>query len=112
MNDLIGEIQEKLSTRDKLFEKFKPRRLNIDWTIYNEVRNDMKRTIKQKEKQYLEEKLSENIAKPKQICQTLKSVVLPNKKQKWFVIRSLSIAETFKKYYSSLTENLVLKLPK
>ena len=80
MNDLIGEIQEKLSTRDKLFEKFKPRRLNIDWKIYNEVRNDMKRTIKQKEKQYLDEKLSEKIAKPKEICQTLKSVVLPNKK--------------------------------
>ena len=40
----------------------------------------MKRTVKQKKKQYLEEKQSENIAKPKEICQTLKTVVLPNKK--------------------------------
>ena len=31
-------------------------------------------------------------------------------KQKWF--DSVSMAETFKKYYSSLAENLVLKLAK
>ena len=32
------------------------------------------------------------------------------KKQKWFIMDSLSIAETFKKCYSSLAENFVLKL--
>ena len=61
------EIAEKWSTRGKLFEKFKSSRLNIDWEIYKEARNDIQRTIKQKKKQYLEEKLSENIAKPKQL---------------------------------------------
>ena len=61
------EIAEKLSIKDKLFLKFKPSRLNIDWKIYKEARNDIQRTIKQKKKQYLEEKLSENIAKPKQL---------------------------------------------
>ena len=88
----------------------------MDCGIYKEARNDVRRTIKQKKKQYLEEKLSEKIAKPKQLWQTLISLGLSNKKnspsnicskkQKWFVIESLSIAETFKKYYSSLVENL------
>ena len=110
------EIAEKLSIRDKFFKKFKSSRLNVDWEIYKEAKNDVQRTIKQKKKQYLEEKLSEKIAKPKQLWQTLISLGLSNKKnspsnicskkQKWFVIESLSIAETFKKYYSSLAENL------
>ena len=34
------------------------------------------------------------------------------KKQNGLLFDSLSIAETFKKYYSSLAENLVPKLPK
>ena len=57
------EIAEKLSIRDKLFKKFKSSRLNIDWEIYKEARNEVQRTIKQKKKQYLQEKLSENITK-------------------------------------------------
>ena len=59
------QIAVKLSIRDKLFKKYKSSRLNIDCEIYKEARNDVQRTIKQKKKQYLEEKLSENIAKPK-----------------------------------------------
>ena len=61
-----------------------------------------------KKKQYLEEKLSENIAKPKQLWETLKSLALLNKKNSLSNIflknknglsfDSLSIAETFKKY--------------
>ena len=39
------EIAEKLSIRDKLFKKFKSSRLNIDWEIYKEIRNDVQRTI-------------------------------------------------------------------
>ena len=64
------EIAEKLSIRDKLFKKFKSSRLNIDWEIYKEARNEVQRTIKQKKKQYLEVKLSENIAKPKELWRT------------------------------------------
>ena len=68
------------------------------------------------------EKLSEYIAKLKEFWQTLKSLVLPTKKNSPSNIRlknkngllfdSLSIAETSKKNYSSLAENLMLKLPK
>ena len=61
------EIADKLSIRDKLFKKLKPSRLSIDWEIYKEARNEVQKTIKQKKKQYLEETLSENIAKPKEL---------------------------------------------
>ena len=73
------EIAEKLSI-DKLFKKFKSSSLNIDREIYKGARNEDQRTIKQKKKQYLEEKLSENIAEPKQLWQTVKSLGLPNEK--------------------------------
>ena len=66
------EIAEKLSIREKLLKKLNPSRLSIDWEIYKEARNDVQKTIKQKKKTYFEEKLSENIAKPKEIWQTLK----------------------------------------
>ena len=100
----------------------KSSRLNIGSEIYEEARNDIQRTIKQKKKQYLKEKLSENIAKPNEIWQTLKSLGLQNKENSLsdICLRNkndllhdlLSVAETFKKYYSSSAENLVLKLPK
>ena len=115
------EIAEKLSIRDKLFKQFKSSRLKIDWEIYKEAWNEVQGTIKQKKKQYLVEKLSENIAKTKDFWQTLKSLGLPNKKnfpsniclknKNGLLFDSVSIAETFKSYYSSLAENLVLKLP-
>ena len=66
------EIAEKLSIREKLLKKLNPSRLSIDWKIYKEARNDVQKTIKQKKKTYFEEKLSENIAKPKEIWRTLK----------------------------------------
>ena len=94
----------------------------MDQEIYKEERNDIQRTTKQKKKQYLEKKLSENIAKPIELWQTLKSLGLPNKKnspsniflknKNDLLFDSLSVAETFKKYYSSSAENLALKLPK
>ena len=95
-----------ISIRDKLFKKFKSSRLNIDWEIYKEARNDVQRTIKQKKKRCFEEKLSENIAKPKELWQTLKSLGLPSKKnsplsvclknKNGLLFEALSIAETFK----------------
>ena len=59
---------------------FKSSRLSIEWEIYNKARNDVQRTIKHKKNQYLKEKLSENVAKPKEIWLKLKSLGLPNKK--------------------------------
>ena len=105
-----------------LIKKSISRRLNIDWEIYKEARNNIQRKIKKKKKQYLEEKLSENIAKQKELWQAFQSLGLPNKKNfpsyiclknnNGLLFDSLSIMETLKKYYSLLAENLVLKLPK
>ena len=67
------KIAEKLSIRDKLFRKSKSSCLNIDWEIYKEARNEAQRTIKEKKKLYFEEKLLENLAKPKELWQTLRS---------------------------------------
>ena len=39
------KIAEKLSLSDKLFKKFKANRLNIDWKIYKEARNDVQQLI-------------------------------------------------------------------
>ena len=75
-----SEIAEKLSVMNKLFKKFKSSRLDIDWEIYKEARNDIQRSIKEKKNSYLEEKLSESIAKSKQLWQTLKSLGIPNKR--------------------------------
>ena len=74
------EIAGKLSLRDKLLKKFKSSRLNTDSEIYRETRNDVQRLIKYKKKKYFEEKLAENIAKPKKLWQALKSLGLPDKK--------------------------------
>ena len=84
------ETAEKISIRDKLLKKFKSSLFNIDWEIYKEARDDVQRTIKQKKKQYLEEKLSENIAKPKingAAKQRVFSIKCMFKKQEWFTIR-------------------------
>ena len=67
------KIAEKLSIRDKLFRKSKSSCLNIDWEIDEEARIEAHRTIKEKKKLYFEEKLLENLAKPKEIWQTLRS---------------------------------------
>ena len=86
------EIAEKLSIKDQLFKKFKSSRLNIDWEIYKEARNDIQRTIKEKKKQYLEKKLSENkrtlanfkitgATEQKEFC-----FEYMFKKQKWLII--------------------------
>ena len=67
-NDFLSEKIQLMSTK-WLWAKLHSQtfRLNIDWEIYKEARNDIQRTIKLKKKQYLEEKLSENIAKPKEL---------------------------------------------
>ena len=39
------EIAEKLSLRDELIKIFKSSRLNIDWEIYKEARNDVQRLM-------------------------------------------------------------------
>ena len=74
------KIAEKLRLRNKLLKKFKSSRLNIDWEIHKEARNDIQRLTKYKRNSILRKILVENIVKPKKLRKTLKSVGLPNKK--------------------------------
>ena len=48
------EIAKKLNIIDKLFKNVKTSCLNIDWKIYKEARNNVQRTIKQKEERNFE----------------------------------------------------------
>ena len=75
-----------------------------------------------KKRSFFEKKLSESIAKPKDLWKTLKSLGLPHKisscEVKGLKINNTvehdanSVLEGFKNYYSTLTKNLVKMLPK
>ena len=116
-----GEIAEAITKRNKPFQKFKKSRLNIDHEIYKESKYYVQNLIKQKKRTHFENKLTENIGKPKDLWKTLKSLGLPNKtapnsniyleKEGKIQFDSASTAEIFKDYFSNLAENLVKKLP-
>ena len=47
-----GEIAEKIHTRNKLYKKFKPKKLHVDEEIYKEARNTVQNLIRKKKKAY------------------------------------------------------------
>ena len=71
-----AEIMEKISDRDKLFKKFKKSCLHVDKDNYKEARNEVQKLIRTKKKAYWESKLTENIGKPKELWNYLKSLGL------------------------------------
>ena len=73
-----GEVLESIALRDKLFKKFKRSKLNVDKEIYNKARNKSHRLILQK-REYFENKLKENIAKPKDLWFIQKNFSCSNK---------------------------------
>ena len=75
-----GEVAEKIVIREKLFKNFKISQLQIDKELLKEARNDVSNLIKKKKKDFYEEKLRENIGKPKELWKTLKDLGLPSKK--------------------------------
>jgi hypothetical protein len=76
-----GEIAEKISTRDKLFTKFKKSRLGVDKQILNEARNSVQNLIRKKKREHYENQLKENVGKPKELWKSLKSLGLDSKKR-------------------------------
>ena len=74
-----GEALESIALRDKLFKKFKSSKLNVDKEIYNKTRKKSHRLILQKKREYFENKSKENIAEPKDLWKTLKSLGLSKK---------------------------------
>ena len=116
-----AEIMEKISDRNKLFKKFRKSRLHVDKDNYKEARNEVQKLIRTKKKAYFESKLTENIGKPKELWNCLKSLglkfentisninCLENDKSVNFDVKD--IAKDFRAYFSNLAENLVGRLP-
>ena len=74
-----GEVLESIALRDKLFKKFKRSKLNVNKEIYNKAHNKSHGLILRKKREYFENKLKENIAKPKDLWKTLNSLGLSKK---------------------------------
>ena len=75
-----NEIADAINIRDKYFKKFKKSNLHIDYDFYIEAKCNVKKLIKHIKKEFYETKLIENIAKPKELWKTLKTMGLPSKK--------------------------------
>ena len=108
------ETFEAIRARDKKYKRFK--RIN-----YRKSRNKVQNLIKRKKRNYIKEKLTENIGNSKELWKTLKKLGLPSKnegqpkiclgKECNFSFDSKSNAETFKNFYADLAINLVRQLP-
>ena len=115
-----AEINEEIERQEKLLAKFKKSRSHSDNENYKKSRNKVQRLIKVK-KNFLIEKLNDNIGKPKELWKSLKSLGLPSKESSSVMIclekdGILSFdpktnPEIFKDFYLNLANNLVKKLP-
>ena len=72
-----GEILDEIILRDKRLKKFKASRLNIDGQLYREAKINVQKLIKIKKRDFYQEKLRENVGKPKELWKALKSLGLP-----------------------------------
>ena len=116
------EVAEKIAIRERLFKKFKKSKLHIDEAIFKESQKDVKNIIKMKKKEYYENKLAENVGKPKELWNTIKSLGLETKSKSTSniclkdngvnVFDSKRTANIFKDFFSNLADKLVSKLPK
>ena len=75
------EIFDAIRNRDKLFKKFKKSRLHTDGVIFRRARNRLQTMIKRKRQNFICNKLTENIAKPKELWKTLSQLGLESKKK-------------------------------
>ena len=65
------DIAEKIAARDKLFRKFLKCKF-LNKILYKKARNTVQALIKDKKRKLLQEKLSENIEKPKELWKIIK----------------------------------------
>ena len=110
------EILEEIEKRDKLLAKFKKSRQPSDSQNYKIARNKVQGMIKKKQKNFIAEKLNQNIGKPKELWKSLKSLGLPSKQQSSSTIclekdGILSFDHKANAVYSNLASDLVKKLP-
>ena len=117
-----GEIMEKIAIRDKLFKKFKNSKLHVDNDIFKEAKKEVVDLINRKKKEFFENKLNENIGKPKELWKTLSELGLSKKtsgisniclkNEGENVFDPKLTANIFKDYFSNLAKKLVAILPK
>ena len=74
-----SEILDKIILRDKHLKKFKAFRPNIDEQLYKKAKINVEKLIKNKERDFYQEKLRGNVGKPKELWKALKSLGLPSK---------------------------------
>ena len=117
-----GEVAEKISTRDKLYKKFKKSRLHVDELCFKEARNIAENLIKKKKKELFGNKINDNIKNPKELWKVLNDIGLPKKGSSGtqniclkdndeYVFDSTSTANIFKNSFSDIAKNLLDKLP-
>ena len=92
----------------------------MDEILYKEARNTVQALIKDKKRKLLQEELSQNIGKSKEVWKIIKKLGLPNKKvptisiclntKKELTFSPWTIAYTFKKDFVNLASDLVKKL--
>ena len=108
--------------RNRLNKKFNKSKLEVDRLNRNHVRSQLQKLIRTRKREYVTEKLTENINKPKDLWKNIKSLGLPSKSASESKISlkndnggiSFSpkeVANKFKSFYSDLAANLVKKLP-
>jgi len=115
------EILEGIRARDKLFSNFKKSKSNVDNKNYNKARNQLQELIKRKKRNFVSQKLTENISKPRKLWKSLQMLGLSNKNRSPSNIclgdkdkvsfDNKENAETFKNFDENLSSDLVNKLP-
>ena len=116
-----SEIAEAIKLREKYFKKFKKSNLHIDYDFYIEAKYNVQKLIKQKKIEFYNAKLTENIGKPKELWRALKNLGLPSKKSpstnicltkdNTTIFADKENTNIFKKFYSTLADDLVKNLP-
>ena len=95
--------------------------INVDKEIYNAARNKVQSLIIKKKRMYYEDKINDNIGKPKELWKTINSLGLSSKKssskiclkeKQNLIFDPKTNAGIFKDFFTNLAGNLVKNLPK
>ena len=116
------EIAGLIHAHEKLLLQFKRSKLHTDEENYKKVKYQVQNLIRKKKREFYKTNLKQKINKPKELWKTLKSMsLLPSKAltasnicltdKNEIIFNATKNCSIFKNYFSSLTHNLVSKLP-